>query len=288
MWPKALVEELASRRCVVFLGAGASAGCLNGDDPPKSPPNWPQLLEALKAIVRDPASIPIAEGLIQKEKYLDAAEVLFGSINPADFSALIREALAEPRFQPSSIHESVVNLDPKIVITTNYDEIYDNYCKSGDEPGLYNVCKYYETHLVSDLRSPVRQIIKSHGCISDPSKIVLTRSQYFREKQHYPNFYRVLDALFLTKTILFLGYSISDPDIQLLLENSNITYKASHPHYALIGAGMNPSIKSAYKEAYNIDFIEFPEGDYEQANEMLVELVGLVQRRREANPAMGG
>lgn len=285
MWPRALVEELASRRCIVFLGAGASAGSINQDTPPKSPPTWSALLDGIKSIARDKASIPIADSLIAKEKYLDAAEVLFGSINPADFASYIREVMAEPRYQASDIHEHVLNLDPKIVVTTNYDDIYDNYCKSGKEQGLYNVCKYYESHLVSDLRSPVRQIIKAHGCITDPSKIVLTRSQYFQERQNHPNFYKVLDALFLTNTLLFLGYSLSDPDIQLMLENSNITYKASHPHYALVEEGMEESIKKAYKEAYNIDFVEFPPGDFAKANEMLEELVQLVNKRRETNPA---
>jgi len=285
MWPRALIEELASRRCIVFLGAGASAGSINQDTPPKSPPTWATLLDGIKSIARDSTSKPIADSLIEKEKYLDAAEVLFGSINPADFASYIREVMAEPRYQASDIHEYVLNLDPKIVVTTNYDDIYDNYCKSGKEQGLYNVCKYYESHLVSDLRSPVRQIIKAHGCITDPSKIVLTRSQYFQERQNYPNFYKVLDALFLTNTLLFLGYSLSDPDIQLMLENSNITYKASHPHYALVEAGMEESIKKAYKEAYNIDFIEFPAGDFSRANEMLEELVQLVNNRRETNPA---
>lgn len=285
MWPRALVEELASRRCIIFLGAGASAGSINKDTPPKSPPTWSVLLDGIMSIARDQASKPIANSLISKEKYLDAAEVLFGSINPADFASYIREVMAEPRYQASEIHEYVLNLDPKIVVTTNYDDIYDNYCKSGKEQGLYNVCKYYESHLVSDLRSPVRQIIKAHGCITDPSKIVLTRSQYFQERQNYPNFYKVLDALFLTNTLLFLGYSLSDPDIQLMLENSNITYKASHPHYALVAEGMEESIKKAYKEAYNIDFIEFPAGDFDKANEMLGELVQLVNNRRETNPA---
>lgn len=285
MWPRALVEEVASRRCIVFLGAGASAGSINQDTPPKSPPTWSTLLDGIKSIARDEASKPIADSLIAQEKYLDAAEVLFGSINPADFASYIREVMAEPRYQASDIHEHVLNLDPKIVVTTNYDDIYDNYCKSGKEQGLYNVCKYYETHLVSDLRSPVRQIIKAHGCITDPSKIVLTRSQYFQERQNYPNFYKVLDALFLTNTLLFLGYGLSDPDIQLMLENSNITYKASHPHYALVEEGMDKSIKKAYKEAYNIDFIEFPAGNFAKAYEMLEELVQQVNKRRETNPA---
>jgi len=285
MWPRALVEELAARRCIIFLGAGASAGCVSEGDELASPPTWSKLLDGIKEIASDKNSLPIVDDLIVKEKFLDAAEVLFGSTNSADFATYIREVMATPRYKQSSIHESVLAIDPKIVVTTNYDDIYDNYCRSGQENGLYNICKYYESHLVSDLRSSVRQVVKAHGCISDPSKIVLTRSQYFRERLNFPNFYKVLDALFLTNTLFFVGYSLSDPDIQLLLENSNITYKDSHPHYALVSDSMNHSIKNAYKEAYNIDFIEFPAGDYITADKMLKDLEVQVIQRRESNPA---
>ena len=69
------------------------------------------------------------------------------------------------------------------------------------------------------------------------------------------------------------------------MENSNIAYENSHPHYALVSEGINKSIKEAYREAYNIDFIEFPTGDYNRANEMLNELQLLVTERRQVNPA---
>lgn len=95
---------------------------------------------------------------------------------------------------------------------------------------------------------------------------------------------QVLDALFLTNTLFFVGYGISDPDIQLMLENSNITYKTPHPHYALVETGMNDAIKAAYREAYNIEFIEFETGNFTQANDLLRELVTEVATLRETNP----
>lgn len=286
MWPKSLIEELAARRCIIFMGSGASAGCQTLDDIPKSPPTWKELLEGLKDLATDKDSLNVVNQLIEKENYLDAAEVILSSIPAADFSGYIRDILASPNYKPSSFHKSIFSIDPKIVITTNYDEIYDNYCKSGQGAVLYNVCKYYESHLVSDLKSPARQVIKAHGCISNPSKIVLTRSQFFIERQKYPNFYKVLDALFLTNTLFFVGYSISDPDIQLLLENSNIAYEDSHPHYAFIAEGMSGPIKEAYKRTYNIEFIEFPKGDYDEANKMLNDLQLAVNDRRESNPTV--
>ncbi|PHQ30316.1 SIR2 family NAD-dependent protein deacylase [Leeuwenhoekiella nanhaiensis] len=269
-WPKALTAELASRRCIIFIGSGASAGSISADGT-KSPATWNKFLQDLKAKMTTGDKTTV-DNLINSEKYLDAAEVILHGVPAADFSAYIREELVRPRYKESSIHESVLDIDPKIVVTTNYDDIYDKYCRQGSAIDGYNICKYYEDHIVSDLRSPVRLILKIHGCVSDPSKIVLSRSQYFREKQDHGNFFKVLEALFLTHTILFLGYSLSDPDIQLILENSSISARSAHPHYIVTGDDLNPAIKESYKRSYNLEFIEFPSGDYKTLNEGINDL----------------
>lgn len=281
-WPKALITELASRRCVVFLGSGASASCLS-EDGSKRPPTWDQYLEGLISNMNDRSDEPLIRDLISKEKFLDAAEIIYNNISTANYSSYLRDTFQAPRFKPSIIHESVFNIDPKIVITTNYDEIYDNYCKLGNSSNGYNICKYYDSHLVSDLRSPIRSIIKAHGCISDSQKTILTRSQYFNSRLEYGNFYKVIDSLFITNTILFIGYSMSDPDIQLILESSNIASIGSHPHYLCIGSGLNNSIKNSIRKTYNIEFIEFPAGSYVELEKGLKELSVEVENQRQTN-----
>ena len=282
-WPKALIDELAARRCIIFLGSGASAGCIAADCG-SSPPIWITLLNCLKEILPSGFDTKTIDTLIAKEKFLDAAEVLIGNIPSADFTSLIRQKLTQPRFMPSKIHEAVLEIDPKIVITTNYDDIYDNYCRSGMASEGYNVCKYYDQHLVADIRSPVRLIIKAHGCVSDPSKIVLARSQYFQARQQYSSFFKVLDSLFLTNTLLFVGYSLSDPDIQLVLENANIAYPSAHPHYALIPNDVQTDIESAVSNSYNIQFLKFEAGNYTEVEEDIADLAQLVIQQRASNP----
>ncbi|MDB5278798.1 MAG: hypothetical protein JWR61_3753 [Ferruginibacter sp.] len=284
-WPKALITELASRRCIVFLGSGASAGCVSQDNM-KSPPIWSAFLQSLINLMADKTDLPTILDYKQKEKYLDAAEIIKKNISPADFSAFIREELVTPRYKPSKIHESILDIDPKIIITTNYDDIYDSFCRTGAAHEGYNVSKYYDSHIISDLRSPVRLIIKAHGCISDASQIVLTKSEYFRVRQKYASFYKVLDSLFLTHTILFLGYSLTDPDIQLVLENVNIAAPSAHPHYFVTGNNINPAIKLANKSAYNIEFIEYLAGNFEELNEGLIELSENVKEHRLSNPSV--
>jgi len=284
-WSQALIAELAARRCIIFLGAGASAGSRSLDGL-KSPPTWTQFLNELIGLLPNTDNEVIIRDFMSKEKYLEAAEIIYHDISKPEFSRFVRQELDIPRYVASKIHESVLILDPKVVITTNYDTIYENYCREGAAVEGYHVAKYYETHLIADLRSPVRLIIKAHGCVTDPAQIVLTKSQYFKARQSFSNFYKILDSLFLTNTLLFIGYSLNDPDIQLVLENVNITAPTPHPHYFVTGNDLNNIIKQANRASYNLEFIEFTAGDFDELNNGLFQLVEEVNQLRSSNPSI--
>ena len=284
IWPQALVAELAARRCIVFLGSGASAGCVS-EASSQTPPTWRELLDLTMGLMDAGQDRDTVEHLLASERYLDAAEIMLDIIPRADFSTFIREQFVVPRYKHSEIHEAVLRIDPKIVITTNYDDIYDNFCRQGLARDGYVVCKYSSDNLVTHLRSPARLIIKAHGCVSDPNRIVLTRSHYFTARKNHSNFYHVLDALFVTNTLFFVGYSLSDPDVQLVLENVNIAASNSNPHYAFIPNGMHQSIERAIAKTYNINFIHCQPGDYDKMLNDLQELAEQVEHLREANPS---
>lgn len=280
-WPDSLVAELAERRCVIFLGAGASAGC-NPRVGADRPPTWERLLTDALAKVKNPSDAAEAQRLIQKEQYLDAAQVLWDSINPPDIHNFLRDKFKKPNYEPSEIHKAVVELDPKIVITTNIDDIYETYCKTAGSASGYNHCNYYDLHALHDIRSTLRVILKAHGCITDPNQAVMTRRQYFEAKLKHPQFYNLLDALFLTKTILFIGCGLSDPDIQLVLENANIAVPSVHPHYALVEDGRHHSLVQSIKKTYNIQLIEYPKGKHDEAVNALKALSQQVEAYRAA------
>lgn len=263
-WPKALVAELAERRCIIVMGAGVSMGCLGADGKTR-PPGWETLLLSLANLVPKATDRAFAKRLINERQYLDAAEVITDCANAADLGDFFRRTFQQPRFAPSGLHELILDVDPKIVITTNYDEVYDRYCTSGKATLGYNICRYYETQAIDNLRSTVRLVIKAHGCITAPAKIVLSRSSYFKARQDHPAFYSTLDALFLTHTLLFIGCSLADPDIQLLLENANIAAPSTHPHYALVEKTRHRSIANAIKRTHNIQLLEYKETDHSQA-----------------------
>lgn len=282
-WGTALIKELAARRCIVFFGSGASAGCVAsvGDT---RPPTWEQLLTMLCESIRNNQSDQdIARQLIRERKYLDAAEVIVSSLIRADYVDTMRNIFEIPRYNKSALHESILRLDPKVVITTNFDTVYDLYCRSGDAAEGYNIFNYTDTHLISQLRSPIRCVIKAHGCITDPDTMILTRSEFFEARQRAPHFFRILDSLFLTHTLLFVGYSLSDPDIQITLENSYIAAPSSHTHYFVTEAGMHPALKKSAQRTYNISFLEFESGNYAELEASLADLADRVVEYRHEN-----
>jgi len=284
-WSEALIKELAARRCVIFFGAGASVACApTMGDLSRRPPGWRDLLATLASRLPSGADRTLAEQLIAELKFLEAAEVICAAINPADYADAMRQMLEIPRYRQSSLHEHILNLDPKIVITTNFDQVYDRYCTSGAAAAGYNIVRYTDSHLVQQLRSPTRTVIKAHGCISQTDHLVLTRSAYFEARRKCGQFFKVLDALCLTHTILFVGYSLNDPDIQLSLENATISAPSTNTHYFVTPSGIHPALKQAASRAYNLTYVEFPAGDYADLDQSMGDLVQRVLAYRAANP----
>lgn len=278
-WPSALVTELAERRCIIFMGAGTSMESV-AEDGVKHPPNWENFLKGAAELVHNKSDKKHALALIKKYQFLDAAEIITDRSNPADFTTYLRDTFVTPRFSPSELHKVILEIDPKIVITTNYDEIYDHYCVSGHAESGYNICRYYDSYAVENIRSRIRLVIKAHGCVSDGTKIVLSRSSYYKAKRDYPGFYQLLDALFLTHTLLFVGASLTDPDIQLVLENTNLSVPSAHPHYALVEKTRPESIRAAIKKTNNVDLIEYPKKKHDAALVAMTDLSSKVIGQR--------
>jgi hypothetical protein len=284
-WPESLVIELAARRCIIFLGTGTSIGATRGDTPHQHPPTWQGFLQMLEGASNrgEAADKDKAEELLKAKQYLDCAEILRSTcIHAPDYSRLLE--ITFERYRPTEIHKLIEKLDQKIVVTTNFDTLYEDHCRQGDARHGYSVIKYYDQGLIARMRSPKHLILKAHGCVTEPERTVLSKSDLFKARAEFPGFFGILQSLFLTHTLLFLGYSISDPDIQLVLENATITAPSEHPHYALMATGLHPAIRAAYRRTFNIEILEFdPANDYEEFVYTLQELSARVVDERNTH-----
>ena len=134
------------------------------------------------------------------------------------------------------------------------------------------------------MRAPDYLIIKAHGTIDDTDHIVFTHGQYSRVRNDHAAFYRMLDALLLTHTFIFLGCGISDPDIQLVLENLNFSFLGCRPHYMVIPANnLSEDELNCIANNRNLEFLTYenPDGSHSQLLESLIDLDKTVAEKRQ-------
>lgn len=254
-WPKSLVTEIARRRCILFLGAGVAAAATNPEG--KRPQEWKEFLKAAVNLIHDPQKKTDINNLIDQNRLLLALQAINDEADPGDYHALLNANFNDATFEPSELHKVIFNLDSRLVITTNFDKIYEKHCLTASTEG-FKVIPYYSDSLGDEIRSDTRLIIKAHGSIDEIAHMVFTKAQYHAAKEKHASFYAILKALLLTNTCIFIGCGMDDPDVLLLLEEVRVTANPNRPHYALLREGSHTSfVKKDLASAYNVRSLEY-------------------------------
>jgi len=280
-WPQTLVKEIARRRCVLFLGAGVSAAAM--DEAGRQPKDWRGFLEEACSLVRGEQNQSEVRKMIAERRYLLCLQAISQEADASDYHSLLDQHFNDPAFKAGELHHLVRDLDSRIVITTNFDKIYERLCLTSAAEG-YKVIPYYSESLGDELRSDTRIIVKAHGTIDEIQRMVFTKSEYHRAKREYPEFYSLLKSIFLTHTCVFIGCGLDDPDVLLVLEDVRVTASAKRPHYALIRSGGHSQYAlKDWENAYNIRALGYGL-DHDGLIESLRDLLGQVDALRQSNP----
>lgn len=84
----------------------------------------------------------------------------------------------------------------------------------------------------------------------------------------------------MTNTVLFLGCSMTDPDVALLLEEVKIDSAATKPHYAVVlEAAKDPVVMNDLRNTYNIAVLSYGP-DYSHLEKELQSLLDEVNAER--------
>ena len=96
------------------------------------------------------------------------------------------------------------------IITTNWDcfveTIFPEYTVYGSQSDL----------IFSSIQG-IGEIYKIHGCLSNPDSLVLTGDDYLRFNELNPYLVSKIITIFMEHPIVFIGYSLSDENIQSIL-----------------------------------------------------------------------
>ena len=185
-----LAEELEKGKLVVFVGAGVSKN--------SGLPEW-------KELIKDYAEYRGIKEFTSKE-YLTIPEEVFER-----YGSLKYYEIAEKRFSgkyfPNSIHRILKKMNLTYIITTNYDTLIEDEIKN-----LQIVSKDEDLPYTNSNR----MLIKMHGDFENKN-IVLKKSDYDNYEKNFQLISTLVKGLFTTNTVLFIGYSYSDTNVQQIM-----------------------------------------------------------------------
>jgi len=198
-FPKPFLDDLVEGRCVPFVGAGFSKNAII--PPGKSIPLWDGLG---KAFAKE----------IQGYDYSGAIDALSAFEHEYARPKLVErlhEILLVESAQPGRVHRAFCQLPFDLCVTTNFEFLL--------ERGYESVSRYCrpiidEDQLSIDAKGPEIKLLKFHGDLHHPTRLVATEQDYDTFLDKYPLLATYLGNLLIVKTAFFIGYSLDDPDFR--------------------------------------------------------------------------
>jgi hypothetical protein len=142
---------------------------------------------------------------------LSAYEHAFGRIDLIDCIArLIRAHDAIP----GPAHLAFAKIGFADIITTNFDLLLE---RAYDAVGKGCLPLLDEVQLSTPNRYAGPRVIKMHGDINHPNRMVITEDDYDQFLEAYPLLATSITAMLIDHTAVLVGYSLDDPDTRQLL-----------------------------------------------------------------------
>ena len=199
--PDGLLEAEESGSLVIFAGAGVSIPA------PSNYPNFDKLAEDISG-----------GSLVRQER--EPVDRYLGRLvkHGVHVHELARKILSDPRSLPNPLHTNLLRLfkTPSRVkiVTTNFDLHFTTAAQP-----LFEDVSQLETHSAPalPLGNSFNGLVYLHGSVDKPhERLVLTDADFGRAYLTEGWARRFLQFLFSAKTVLFIGYSHSDPVMNYL------------------------------------------------------------------------
>lgn len=219
-------EANDSNRLVIFVGSGVSRN--------SGVPSWGQLVQTFAkkiAYERCDYCPQKCQDCLESEckiryaytsdELLRIPQYYFNTYGGADYYQTLYNCLDKPS-QSNVIDDLIFRLLPHYIITTNYDRLLED--SKEINRSLYSV-------IIEDgdllQRNKPRGIIKMHGDIKAPESIVLKEDDYLEYEQNHLLIQTLIKALLIDHTFIFLGYSLTDNNLKLIISWINFLAKSN-------------------------------------------------------------
>lgn len=240
--PKPLLKDFIYNRVVPFVGAGFSK---NADIPDGiAMSDWNELGKKVASELPDYQF----EG-----NAIDAFSYYETLYSRSKLVELLMRELHVSEMKPGETIDAFCNLFSGTICTTNWDFLL--------EESMTLMHKPFSTVVTEDRLSVDPQldckILKLHGDFNHPNKMVITENDYDMFLSRNPLFSTYVSNLFISNTMLLIGYSLDDNDFRSIWKVINSRLGAmAQPAYVLL---VNPSQEQVHRfQRRNIRVINLP------------------------------
>ena len=218
-------QAMNEKQLVLFVGAGASADA--------GMPLW------------DNAVRQIADRLGINKENLDTVKIpqyYYNRRGKKEYTQLMRQIFRyKEELTSQPIHDKIINFNADTIITTNYDHLIESAAEKN---------RVFIQVISSDVDLPYRQsgkeLIKMHGDF-EHDNFVLREDDYLHYHRNFKLIENYIRSLIGVKTVLFIGYSLKDPDVkQILTWVSEILNEDIQRAYLIEAGGEYDEFESEY------------------------------------------
>lgn len=199
-----LFSSLYLKNYFLWIGSGFSYNFGFG--------SWEDVLIKISEEIEYPLELDVKAPLKAAELLCSYSKQKHG-YDDLQFNSLVSKSLLELKkdnVSPNWIRRFRA-FSPNMIVTTNWDNQLENIYDD-----LINVVVRKDKS--PQVSSTGKNLFKIHGDVGRPSSIVVTQSQYFSFQRENTYLNRKIYTLFSEASPIFLGYSLTDPNIGFLYD----------------------------------------------------------------------
>lgn len=274
-------------RPIAMVGAGTSVRL--------GYPSWNGLLDRLDAAAVDAVRDQAAPSAADYPDMLWRAQEYRGRIGDARFGALLRE-IFKPTGRSDAFLDDLVRLPFSHFITTNYDPALEEAHQRvfrREPPVVSWDDRDAVVEFITRVADPLyrRRYVHLHGRWDRPDGIVLSDADYMRRYVQSDDTPKKLFAIFALRRFVFIGFSLSDPDLMAVLREVAARIGGGQArHFALVGYRRGENLemhRNRFMSKYGVAPVFFDTTDDFEGLPVLVRAL-LGECGRKVAPERGG
>lgn len=213
--------SLPGHNVLVFVGAGLSQGL----------PTWSGLLTELIREVPDEQERRDCDKYLAEGRFLEVASFVSDRVGRGHVRGYIQSRFASPSCTMPREYNLLAQLPVSHFATTNFDPWLKNALKQRHDKLRVFVPSGGDAVVVRNTSAPT--VVYLHGEAANPATCVLTAEDYRNNLYGKVAYSSTLRNLLESREVLFIGFSLRDPNILAILDTISVAFQRGVEHWIL-------------------------------------------------------